>query len=141
MAPIFVSLWPSPWKAKTSESSESPTTIPFKPQPLFLHATSTRTMLILYCIHRSHVLVRPLSPVSFLLGSRSNEGAIWCRHQTRDFGNSFLDRLSRNATTYHTNARGTYRWALQRRLSATGGTHRQRNSIRTNFGWVVTWGW
>ena len=32
-------------------------------------------------------------------------------------------------------------WALQRRLGATGGTHGQRNSIRTNFGWVVTWGW
>ena len=82
-----------------SESSKSPTTTPFKPQPLFLHAISARTMLILYYIHRSHVLVWPLSPVSFLSGGRSNEGEIWCRHQTRDFGNSFLYELSRNATT------------------------------------------
>ena len=133
MGPIFVSLWPSPWKAKTSESSKSPTTTPFKPQPLFLHAISARTMLILYYIHRSHVLVWPLSPVSFLSGGRSNEGEIWCRHQTRDFGNSFLYELSRNATTPHTQMRLVYIWVKRRRLSATEVVHGPHKSIRTNF--------
>ena len=131
--PIFASSWPSLWKEKASESSESPTTTILQPQPLFLHAISARTMLIWHCIHRSHVLVRPLSPVSFLSGSRSNEGAIWCRHQTRDVGHSFLDKLWRDATIPHFSACGTHTWAQRRLISATEVMHGPRKSIRTNF--------
>ena len=132
MGPIFVSLWPSPWKAKTSESSKSPTTTPFKPQPLFLHAISARTMLILYYIHRSHVLVWPLSPVSFLSGGRSNEvkSGADIRHGTLGI---VFSMNCQEMPPPPTQMRLVYIWVKRRRLSATEVVHGPHKSIRTNF--------
>ena len=137
---IFVSSWPSPWKAKASKSSESPTTSLLHPQAPILHAISARTILILYNSHRVHVLVWPLYPVSFLSGGRSNKGAMWCRHQTRDFVKRLLDELQRDAADPQSNALIMHTWLQQRRLSATEVAHGPQNNIRTNFGWVVWWG-
>ena len=80
-------------KKKTFKTSESPTTTPLQPQSLFLHAMSAHTILLLCYIHRSHVLVWPLYLVSFLSGNRSNEGAIWFRHQKQDVGHSSREQL------------------------------------------------
>ena len=138
---IFVFSRPSSSKAKASKSVESPTTSLLQPQALTLHAVSACKMLILHHSHRPHMLVWPLYPVSFLSGGRSNKGAKWCRHHARDFGSRLLDESQRDAATLHSNARETYTWAQRRRFGATEGAHGPRNSIRTNFGWVVRWGW
>ena len=133
LGPIFASSWPSLWKEKASESSESPTTTILQPQALILHATLALRILIWYCIHWSHLLAWSFYQVSFVSGGRSNEGAIWCRHQKQDVGHSFLDKLWRDATIPHFSARGIYTWAQRRLISATEVMHGPRKSIRTNF--------
>ena len=111
-----MSSWPSSRKAKASESSESPTTPLLQPQALILHATSARTMLTLYYIHRSHALVWPLYPVSFLSDGISNEGAIWCQ-PTLETGR--WARLSRPIVIRYCHSPLKYTWGIYMGAAAT----------------------
>ena len=87
-----------------------------------------------YNIRRENMLVWPLYPVSFLSGGRSNKGAMWCRHQTRDFGNAYSMNCKEMPPPPTSNALIIHTWSQQRQVSAMEVTHGPRNSIRINFG-------
>jgi hypothetical protein len=139
--PVFVSSWPSPWKAKLPKSSESETATTLQPQALFIHAISARAILVLSYTHRFRMAAWSLCPFMSHLVSRSSYGAIWCRHQKQNLEHTSLHVLTRDTSTPDSNALATPIWAQRRRSSATKVAHGSGNIIKSNFGWVVIGRW